>query len=324
MKTELHKILERGRFSPTTRTKYASVIDMWIAFAGTDPKNWTRLKTQAFYDDLCSRIKVKSANVYIASLRYVSKWYARLNDNPSLDFVQIQLSEPSNDEKTKTRHALTDGQAMALVSSCKQLTAIDCRDLALIVIGLETGMRRKSLAGSHFDKLNERSGYPAIEVPIKGRAGDAVYNVPLSDVALRSLVPWQSWLATKRSSTAKGPIFKRLFAGETRKRRKIYDVSEIGISEVMIHKVIAGRAAQAGIRHVHPHLLRHTFVTWRELAGLEPIQIASITGHKGPVDGFSGLTSYIDMAQIGGEVRNTTPAWLRDLVEEITVGTERT
>lgn len=316
--TELHDILKRGRFSPVTRKKYESVLDLWIAFAGVSPKGWTRIKAQAFYDDLCTRMQINSANIYVASLRYVSKWYATLHDKPGLDFAKIQTAEPGDDEKHgSVRHALTPDQATRLIRTCEPLTPIDRRDLALIVTGLETGMRRKSLGGAMLEKIHsDVNGYPTALVPIKGRGGNATYEVPLSDTTLRALEPWRSWLHEHKVN--KGPVFRRLLPGISRKGKRVYEVSPTGISDSMIAKIIVDRAKLAEISHVHPHLLRHTFVTWRKLAKLDDRQIASITGHKGSTDGFEGLTTYVDAVAIGATVRNSTPEWLQTLVEEIT------
>lgn len=316
--TELHDILKRGRFSPVTRKKYEAVLDLWIDFAGASPKGWTRIKAQAFYDDLCTRMQVNSANVYIASLRYVSKWYATFHDKPGLDFARIQTAEPTDSEKRGgVRHALTPDQATRLIRTCEPLTPLDRRDLALIVMGLETGMRRKSLGGAMLEKIHsDVNGYPTALVPIKGRRGDATFEVPLSDVTLQAIEPWCEWL--RQHKVTKGPVFRRLLPGISQKGKRVYDVSPSGISDAMIAKIVADRARHAEIGHVHPHLLRHTFVTWREQAQLSDRQIASITGHKGSVEGFSGITAYIDVAVIGGTVRNSTPEWLRTLIEDIT------
>lgn len=314
--TELHDILTRGRFAPMTRKKYENVLDLWIEFAGTSPRNWTRMRAQEFYSMLRSRMQANSANVYMASLKYVSKWYSTLHDKPSYDFATIQTEEPSDAEKRGgVRSALTEADAEKLIRTCDKLSPLDRRDLALIVMGLETGMRRKSLAGANVDKIGTPNGYPSIVVPIKGRGGDATYCVPLSDTTIAAMTPWRAWLHEHKVN--RGPLFRRLIPEFTRKNKRAYLVGDDGISEVMIAKVITARAKLAKIQHVHPHLLRHTFITWREIANYRPEQIASITGHKQSSEGFSGIKTYFDMAAIGATVRNSTPTWLVGLVDEI-------
>lgn len=317
-KTELHEILSRGRFSPVTRTKYENVLDLWIEFAGQSPKNWTRKRAQEFYSMLCSRMQVNSANVYIASLKYVSKWYAIVNDSPGKDFAMIQTAEPSDAEKKGgVRAALTMADAEKMLRTCDKLSPLDRRDLAMIVMGLETGMRRKSLAGANIDKIGTPNGYPSINVPIKGRGGEATYDVPLSDTTIAAMQPWRAWLHEHKVN--RGPLYRRLIPEMSRKGKRGYLVGDDGISDPMIAKVITARAKLAGIQHVHPHLLRHTFITWRDLAGLKPQEIASITGHKGSIEGFTGINPYLDMAAIGATVRNSTPIWLTELVNDITI-----
>jgi integrase len=312
-RTQLHDILDRGKFSPETKTKYENVIDAFIEFAGTNPKNWTRATTQAFYDDLRKRMQANSANTYIASLRYVSKWFAKLNDKP--DFSDIMTAEPSGKEvEDSKRHALDAQLAAKMIQTCARLTPLDMRDLALIVVGLETGMRRKSFAGLRIENIGSPNGYPSVRVPIKGRGGDQHWDVPLSDLSLATITRWRSWLAGHKIKS--GGLFRALTPQIDRKQKRVYVPTGDGVSKTMIGTIISERAKTANIIHVHPHILRHTFITWRTEQGLTDTEIASITGHQ-PVGQFNALQVYKDMARIGGTVRNSTPAWLAKLVLEL-------
>jgi len=312
-RTQLHEILERGDFAPKTREKYILVLDNWIAFAGTDPKRWTRKTAQAFYDAACDRTSVRSANVYIASLRYVSKWYATLENDDKLDFAIVQTR--GDDGKSAARHALTQTQAEQLIVSIappgRALAPLAMRDLLIVVVGLETGMRRMSLASMQLDGLTNEAGYPATKVQLKG-FGKKLQPVPLSDTALLAMKPWESWLAASHVRT--GPTLRRLTKFMGKKSTEF----EIGgpISERMINNIIEKRADDAGLKHMHPHILRHTFVTWREAAGVPTPQIASITWHS--IESKLGkIGVYMDRTALGALARNTTPAWLADLVQRI-------
>lgn len=303
--TILDEILARSRFSPTTRSAYSGVIRKWVKFAGEDPNGWTRILAQAFYESMLTNgISSTSANVYIASLRYVSKWYATKMGRPELDFAVVQTRLVA--ENKEPRHALTPEAAIALLNTCSpdKPTLIDLRDRTLLVIGLETGMRRMSLAGMRMENITRRD-YPMIKVPIKGKGGTAVYPVPLSDTAMLVLDAWRAQLSP--DSIRNGPVFPS-YAGNKMAG------SNDGLSMQMIYKLIVDRAKSAGISHVHPHIIRHSFITWRQLAGLNAIQIASITGHKTLGAEWANMVSYIDLASSANEARNSTPLWLADLV----------
>lgn len=318
-KTVLHQILDRSGFSSVTKEKYALVIDRWIEYAGTEPGGWTREKAQDWYDELLAGgIKPQSANTYLASLRYVSKWYATRTNNPSNDFAIVQKRRGRvHDEDAEDKSPILDeDEARALIKSCNDDGDIDAaarRDRTMFVLALETGMRRMSLRGAEFDGINDKRGYPALKVPIKGDGGEQMFNVPLSDTAQAILEDWIKWLHGQHIRT--GAIFRRL---SPRQQAPYFEIGD-ALTDTGVNEIVARRAKAAEIRHVNPHMLRHTFISWREQAGLTPFDIAAITGHKVTAVAFGGvqvrpgaMQTYIhrDVNQI----RNATPPWLSDLV----------
>jgi integrase len=292
----LHQILDRSDFSPRTKTKYKRIIDRWIDFAGAQPDNWTRARVQAWYDMLVETgVKTQSANVYIASLRYVSRWYATRENDPSKDFAIVQTRRGRDIDDEPAARALSQEEIEALLGTCVGNTMFDRRDRTLIVTGLETGMRRMSLGAMTFDCVVPQgpAGYPYARVPIKGAGGRGRFDVPLSDLALEVLTGWMAWL--------------KKHGGFRDKRGELF-----AMSATAINNMLAERSKRAGIDHVHPHLLRHTFVTSRQVMGLSVFQIAAVTGHKVP--GMGAAATYVDMKSLANEARNSTPAWLATLV----------
>lgn len=314
----LHKILERSNHSPVTRDKYSRIIDQWITFAGSDPKSWTAATAQAFYDGMLDRgVSVRSANVTIASLAYVSKWYAR--QHGGVDFAVVQTkasgkvkhgfgraSSDDDEDRSAPRRALTETEARQLLGACSSTTLIGRRDWTMLIVGLETGMRRKSLEGCRFSNLKVGK-FPTITVPIKGAGGDVTYQVPLSDTAFAAIKKWQT---VGRDNDAMFPAFRRSLVGTGLQFTPVGPLSSSAIA-----KTIVGLGRSVGLT-VHPHILRHTFITWRELAGLNAVQIASITGHQSlPVE-YRNMDAYIDMAAIAASARNATPKWLAEYVAQ--------
>jgi len=59
------------------------------------------------------------------------------------------------------------------------------------------------------------------------------------------------------------------------------------------------RAHKAGIKGFHPHVFRHTFVSWCQQAGIPAYRIAGVTGHKstGMLDTY---TTDLDPEPVGG------------------------
>lgn len=321
-KTVLHQILDRSGFSPVTRNKYAGVIDRWIDFAGADPSGWTRDKAQEFYDQLVEGgVKPQSANTYLASLRYVSKWYATKTSNPDNDFALVQKRRGKKRDVDDEDDApiLDESEATRLIQACNtdgQVTLVDRRDRTMFILALETGMRRMSLKGAEVGNMNVRRGYPAIKVPIKGDGGTETFNVPLSDTAgaiLNDLIA-----DLRRHKVRDGAIFRRI---KVKAGHKGFDIDG-GLSDTAINEIVAKRAAAAGLRHVNPHMFRHTFISWRNQAGLSPFDVAAITGHKVTAVAFGGMQVHPGAMQTYihrdvNQIRNSTPDWLRDLVAQL-------
>jgi integrase/recombinase XerD len=314
----LHEIIDRSaaRLSPVTVRQYKRIIDEWLAFAGEHPSGWTRLRAQAFYDGMLARgLTARSANTHFAALQHVAKWYADLNDRPQLNFAKIQTrpSTPIGDDDDTGSRVLEPNEALALINTCHSPGLIDRRDLTLLVVALETGMRRMSLRGMLFEKIKSQPGFSTIRVPIKGRGGHAFYSVPLSPLSLRVISAWSS-----TSGLSRGAILRGARRYMNQKTGKIaHEFHPVGLSDAAIYTIITERAERAGIGHVHPHTLRHTFITWRQAAGLTTQQIAAVTGHKlGPE--FGAIDTYVNRYFANApNAMNATPSWLVARVEEL-------
>lgn len=299
--SKLHEIVRNAHdLTASTRTTYLRDLNQWIDFAGTDPAAWTRRKAGEFYAQLLERMKPQSANRLMASVAYASRWWAYLENNPALDFAKVQHAKAKD---KRPQHALGEDAVRRLLATC-DASPIGIRDFALIIMGLETGMRRISLTGAMLEDTliapSPRWPYPAAYVPLKGQ--DPAW-VPLSDVAVAALHPWRMLLL--EHGKVEGPLFRPV--------GRYGRFEAVPISKSAFAKIFADRAQAAQIDHVNPHILRHTFVTWRADQKLEPHEIAAITHHD-MTRALGALGGYMDVREIGGRVRNRTPAWLGELV----------
>jgi integrase len=317
--TPLHEILDRGEFSDVTKRKYRNVLDQFVKLAGPHPNGWTRAAMDSFRAKLIrGGMRSNSIETYIASLRYVSKWYAHANG--TVDFAVIQ---PIKLPKTQTtpRRVLTQNETERLLATCinGQPNLYDLRDLVLMIVDLETGLRVDGLSHMSFERFGQSQGktnlYPSVTVPIKGKGGENEWKVPLSPTALDALERWQHAIDVKR-----GPVFRRLLK-IAKRDETVIKVTSKGITTTAIYKMIVRRALLAGIGHVHPHILRHTFITWRVDAGVRPIYISAITGHKVDAisedDQYGVIESYVNKESLGEEARKTTPPWFAQLVRRL-------
>lgn len=314
--TILHQMVRTSYLSDVTKVHYLTSIDEWIAFAGEDPAGWTNYRAQEFYASMLAKgMRAQSANAAIAGVAYASRWLAKKASNPALNFFVIQTAKPGN---RLVKQALDAHEALKLLDTTRPynagiVTAIDIRDRAMIVVGLETGMRRMSMSGMLIEEISTKP-YPCVRVPLKGQGKD-LYQVPLTDVAYRALTEWLEWL-TVGQKIKTGPVFRQLH-WRLFKDKRVLAVKptldgqrEIGISGSMIHKIVQQRAERAGLRDdIHPHLFRHSFATWREEMNMPPQQIASVTGHAFNIGALGG---YMDRVKLGAIARESSPPWLVD------------
>lgn len=306
MSSVLHQIvIEATNLAPSTRNKYLRDLNAWVKFAGHDPSGWNRRRAQAFYKQLLERMKPQSANRVMASLEYATKWWAAQEENPALNFVLVQKAKPA---EVETKQALTIEQARKLLDTCDVTTPTGIRDLSMIIVGLETGMRSislRSMTVEHsFLNGDAKTGYPTARVLMKGRGNERV-AVPISDAAIATINRWYQWMEESRARP-KGPVFRPLV-----KTGEGHVTSPTPLGSSSIHKIISERGKLAGI-DLSPHVFRHTYVTWRLEAKFSPIEIASVTAHQ--LRELGALGEYADPIALGRKMRDSTPAWLASYV----------
>lgn len=321
-KTLLHEIVEQSpELAPSTRDRYSRDLNAWVAYAGPYPDGWTRKRAQDFYRQLIIKgLRPQSANRVIASIRYAAKWWAIRENDPDLDFTIIQKHKK---HEIIPKFALSADQAIQLIGGPPDPNLPsypeDLRNRMIFVVGLETGMRRMSLISMTLKHTlidgQSHTGYPVAMVLAKGRSDERV-PVPLSDAAVAAIRPWRDWLTTQGYGSRgpqTGPLVRALV--KVRHNMGVHleaSQKEDGISPSALQKDIRARGQAIGIAGLHPHTFRRTFITWRSQAGLSPYEVAAITGHA--LKGLGAMGGYIDMIQIGGRVRNSTPEWLKQLM----------
>lgn len=306
MTTALHEIITKSRrLAASSKKVYLADIDRWIEFAGGQPSDWTRERAEEFYDKLLTDgLKPQSAKRIIMSLRYPAKRLAEIHFKPELDFTRVEFVRS---RRRAFKEALTEEQARAMLEAITSREPRNLRDFATLIVALETGMRVMSLCGMQIEKtgIKER-GVPVTWVPLKGE-GEDLYPIPLSDIALLALEPWLAFLRQRKIKT--GAVLRALLNRVTKDQQ-----IGVSLSARALYDVIQDRAKAAGLTGIHPHLFRHTFVTWRRAAGVSDDLIGAITGHR--LSGDSKiLWVYTDHQGAHAEVaRSKTPQWLADYV----------
>jgi integrase len=305
--TELEELVASSeRLRPRTKIIYLEAVKSFVEAAGSHFSRWTPAAAIKWYQAMLgSDIKAATANIRLAGLKYASKRYAQINQNPSFDFA-MPVERRAN-EQPPHRRALTDAEAQKLLLACEGSRPADLRDKALITLGLGTGMRRMELAGVTFEGFGSdpKTGVPYIKVLQKGGKH---HPVPLDNEILVVLGVWMAWLR-KAASIKTGAVFRSLSREYLDRTISVGD----GMTPDAIYKIVLARAKKAGIEGgVHPHIFRHTFVTWCQDAGLPATAIAAVTGHVTDGTPLGGMIGhYTDMATQGAKATSAVISRLK-------------
>lgn len=143
---------------------------------------------------------------------------------------------------------LSDEQATLLLAACRGTDLIARRDLAMLSLLLDTGIRRGELAGLHLGDLTLGQRLAFIEASTsKSRRGRAVVY---GDATAKALMRYLRHPKAPRTDEA------ALWVARTGRP----------LTGNEVYHTIGRRARQAGLR-VHPHQLRHTWASSMLAAG---------------------------------------------------------
>jgi len=239
-----------------TKELYAECVETFITFAGSDASAYTSAAVEDWISDLIKKkqLRPQTANVYRKAIRYASKRFAKRGGKDFAADVEKIKQQPSD-----PREPLSYEEAQKLLATCEGADLVAVRDRALIVLALRSGLRRGGL------RALEMSGVrpPKITTVNKGGA-NITFEADVETFA--ALDEW--FVCLRRLGVTKGPVFLSI------RKTKIRGV----MSAFQIWKVFDSRAKQAGIRHVFPHLARHSTVTWLREAGASSMDVRQLTG----------------------------------------------
>lgn len=266
--TILEQVIRQStRLSDRTKDVYLKAVESFVAYAGLNPALWTGAVVERWRDGLRYGRKAQTVNLYLAGLRFATKRLAELQRNPSLDFARV--AETLKADAETVRQPLSVDQARAILATCSGDSPRDLRDRALLVLGFRTGLRRFSLAAIQLENIDAKA---IRQVPNKG---GGTLDIFLDEEMRAAVRPWIGWL--KRHGVASGALFRRL---SREGLGGAVSLMGVGLSENGVYEVIRKRAEQAGIQHVYPHLLRHSFISWSVEQGSKSYEIRGVTGQK--------------------------------------------
>ncbi|MEO5766458.1 MAG: tyrosine-type recombinase/integrase [Casimicrobiaceae bacterium] len=223
-----------------TRSAYLRDVAQLLSLAAdTPPQALTRAQVSRCLATLhgrglSGRSLARMLSAWRALFRYLLETDRTMRDDPSAG-----LKAPKSAKRLPS--TLTPDEAAKLVA----IDGDDDRSLhdrALIELAYSSGLRLSELSGLDVDRLDLDGG----EVRVLGK-GSKERIVPVGAPARSALA---AWLAKRQALAAKGET--ALFVGPRGAR----------LSPRTIERRLAAWAIRQGLhRHVHPHMLRHSFAS---------------------------------------------------------------
>lgn len=245
-----------------TKDLYTECVAAFVEFAGEDASAYTSGMVEDWLASLLKRgLKPQTVNVYRKAIRFASKRFAKRERErgrvdardfgADVDKIKMTASDP--------RDPLTYEEAERLLATCDAGELVDIRDRALIILALRSGLRRGGL------RALEMSGIRPPKITTLNKGGS---NITF-DADAETLAALAAWLEKLRQLGAtRGSVFLNVRKGKIR-----------GVmSAFQIWRMFDQRSKLAGIRHVFPHLARHSTVTWLREAGASSMEVRQLTG----------------------------------------------
>jgi len=265
----------KGLSARTLETYLASVDELgaFLAQSGRGDAIPTTQDIRAFVASLLGRSLARTTiSIRLRSIRCFFNFLAReeaIDTNPMAG-VEIPRLPGRYPE------VLTEAEIKAMLATARQRTWAGTRNRAMLLTFLDTGVRLGELIGLNLGDLDLQ----AARVRVRDGKGERERCVFAGRTLLRSL---RTWLDTRGTGQESWPLFVT-HGGARLDRRNV-------------QRILERISASAGLdgKHIHPHLLRHTFATHYIKNGGDPFSLQRILGHSD----IKTTMIYVNLAGVG-------------------------
>jgi site-specific recombinase XerD len=199
-------------------------------------------------------LSAQTVACYVRALKGLSTW---LNEEGYLaDNALRRLAKPK--VPTRITEVLSNEEVSRLLSSVDADVEVGARNLAILVLFLDTGLRLSELVGAQVDDLHLADGW----LKVYGK-GDKERIVPFGSRTTKVLDRYVGFFRPDPAET------EALFVNQ--------DGS--AITQNTGKQFFDRLRVRARLPRLHPHLLRHTFATNYLLAGGDVFSLQAILGH---------------------------------------------
>lgn len=272
--------------SPNTVKTYRASLATWATWRQSqglslDPELATRREAQAFVAHLTSTVSRGTAATRFANLvtffRWmVAEWAIGGDTRPSpFDHVKAPVA------RAPRVPVLREVEVDRLLAACHGTSYQALRDRAIIALLVSAGLRRSELA----DLLVGDVDVVGRRVRIREGKGDTDAWVPFGQVAADALRHYERARAKHRDAGLEvqvGTRSDRLRSGSPYFLVDPRGGRYGGITGYTVANIVGRRAAEAGLEHVHPHQLRHTFAHQLLAAGVDQGDVMTLGRWRSP------------------------------------------
>lgn len=195
-----------------------------------------------------------TVNSYLRSINACLNWAKKKRDQEGVRTIELVKA------KRQERDVLNRGE----IDRMEAVAELE-RDKLIVRVLADTGIRVGELVSLRTSDVLDRNGQKFVRV--RGKTGERLVPIP-------KLYPRLQRYAT--ATRPKNAGSDRLFLA--RRRRPGGDIEPL--TESGVQQIVRELAEEAGIgRRVHPHLFRHSFITWQLQRGTHPMMLKKIVGH---------------------------------------------
>ena len=255
-----------GRSEATIGSYRRRLVDFSVFAAlhrARDVHNISADLVRRYIEDLIDRgLKTSSRRSYISTVNGFLRWCHERG--LILSDVASRVELPGA-EKALPPTPLSVDEVSELIDLVATTTVTGKRNRAILEVLYASGLRRQELLGLNLGDVDFTEG----TLFVRGKGGkDRV--VPIHDAAIRALAVYLEARGGKPSR--KSPLFVTHY-GEGAKRKR-FDNNGLSSFFYALNKRF--------YKHVHPHLLRHTFAVHLLRNGVDLRYVQALLGHESP------------------------------------------
>ncbi len=250
--------MEADGYSPSTRRSYrtgVASLTAWLESSGmteVSPGELTREHVRGWLAEVRRTRKPTTAHTWFPAVRHFCRFLVDEGEAEVDATAGIKTPRPA---EPHTR-VLTQGELRRLLKACDGRSFAARRDAAIILLFVDGGLRLAELAGLQLDDVDVVDRVVYVAGKGSRRSGPRHRAVPVGTRTARALDRYLR--ERRRHPWAAKPA---LWLG---------DRGRPGCGTDAIDMVVKRRAAQAGLRGIHPHMLRHSWAAaFRQAGGSE-------------------------------------------------------